>query len=315
MERIDLTTDQVDGVLNYRNMADYPGGYEYVSAIIRAHPEFDQSTAFWFEKARLINLNIRSDPSDVYIRSATACGLRWDSKLSSDSVANARMMQATSDGIARAVLGQITTDRAISNVNVFLNKDIVGALSAGQTIGGWGGAFYYWNAPYLPDGAKAPTTVGDYIRTHPDEYEKFVACNAVSARDAILETRLPGREPSTTIPGRADAIALARVKLVFDGLAVNGQAQAPQWAKDEIQERVAWMLTGGPAAGSPDHIGDFTYAGGRWFEQRFDNVPFSGGLSVTGFPSPVRDVNVIRQLEARRATRVAHESFQPVPGG
>ena len=311
MDRIDLTPSQAAEVLDYLNKADYPGGYAFIGAIIKAHPEFDQSTAFWFEKARQINLNVRSDPSDVYIRSGTACGLRWDSKLGSDQVANARMLQATSDNIARAVLGQVAADRAISNVNVFLNKDIVGALNAGQTIGGWGGAFYYWNAPFTPPGTAMITTVGDYIRTHPDEYEKFVACNAVSARDAILETTLPGLEPSATIPGRLDAIVLARVKLLFDGLAVNGQAQAPQSAKDDIQARVVWMMTGGPAAGSPDHIGDFTYAGGRWFEPRFDTAPFSGGLSVTGFPTPVRDGDVVKQLDARRAVRLDHQSLQP----
>ena len=315
MAQIDLTTDQVDEVLGYLNRADYPGGYTYVGSIIKGHPAFDQSTAFWFEKARLINLNIRSDSSDVYIRSATACGLRWDSKLGNDAVANARMLQATSDNIARAVLGQVAADRAISNVNVFLNKDIVGALSAGQTIGGWGGAFYYWNAPFVPPETAAVTTVGDYIRAHPDDYEKFIACNAVSARDAILETKLPGLEPSATIPGRLDAIVLARVKLVFDGLAVNGQAQAPQSVKDEIQERVAWIMTGGRAAGSPDHVGDYTYAGGRWFEQRFDNMPFSGGLSITGFPTPVRDSDVVKQLDARRAARLEHRSFEPASGG
>ena len=36
----------------------------------------DQTTAFWFKKARMINMNIRSDPADISIRAATACGLR-----------------------------------------------------------------------------------------------------------------------------------------------------------------------------------------------------------------------------------------------
>ena len=36
----------------------------------------DQTTAFWFNNARMINMNIRSDPADIYIRAATACGLR-----------------------------------------------------------------------------------------------------------------------------------------------------------------------------------------------------------------------------------------------
>lgn len=180
-----------------------------------------------------------------------------------------------------------------------------------------GGAFYYWNAPFVAPGTTQITTVGEYIRTHPAEYEKFVSCNcnAAAAWDAIWETRLPGLTPSATIPGRADAIVLARAKLLFDGMAVNSQAQAPQWAKDEIQSRVVRLATGGSAAGSPDKIVDYSYHGGTWWHASFLNAPIPGVISLVPIPAPVRDTDVIKQLNARRAIRIEHQSFTPVPGG
>ncbi len=309
---LDTEVPQIRRFIATRN---YPGGYAYISSIIAQHPEFDQTTAFWFEKARMINMNIRSDPADIYIRAATACGLRWDSKLADDRAANAKMLQATSDSIGEAVLTGIANDRAITNVNTFLNQDIVGALASGQTIGGWGGAFYYWNAPFIPPGTTQIMTVGDYIRTHPDELEKFISCNAVASHDALWETALPGLEASATIPGRADAIALARANLLFQGLAVNRQAQAPDWVKAAIRSRVVEMTLGKAAAGSPDEIADFRYRNGRWFEPALETISVDdgeGSITVSGL-AQVKDPHVTEQLDARRAIRLQHRAFQPTP--
>ena len=95
MADIPLTAEQVQKVTRFNNSRDYPGGYAYLSAIIAQHPEFDKSTAFWFEKARQINMNVRSDPADIYIRSVTACGLRWDGKMGGDRVGNAAIQQTS----------------------------------------------------------------------------------------------------------------------------------------------------------------------------------------------------------------------------
>ena len=166
-----------------------------------------------------------------------------------------------------------------------------------------------------PSGTKKITTVGDFIRTNPAEYEKFITCNAAAAQDAIWETKLPGLTPSATIPGRLDAIAIARLKLLFDGLAVNGAAQAPSWVKGEIQARVARVMTGGSAGGSPDEIMDYRYNGGTWWYTGFSMSVLPGTFLPVQIPTPVKDPGVIRQLDARRAIRKEHQAFRPIPGG
>ena len=302
MADIGLTPDEIRQVDHFRKARDYPGGYRYVSSIIAQHRDFDQNTAFWFERAASINANVRTDAADVYIRAATKCGLQWDGKLSSDAVRNAQMLQDTSDKIGDAVLGGIVRAGTVTNVNVFLNDDIVGALAAGQTIGGWGGAFYYWNAPFAPRDS-APTTVGAYISSHPAEYEKFVACNAGSAIDAIRLTELP---PERALPLAYDGAnwgELRRLDLLRQAMITGSSAQAPLSVKADIFARARDMILGGKPAGDPDQISVFQYsgAGSGW--------TISVPVEAAAMSIPVNNPAILAQLNARRQVRLAHQGF------
>ena len=62
-------------------------------------------------------------------------------------------------------------------------------------------------------------------------------------------------------------------------------------------------------AGDPDRIRDWTFNGTGWSAPRIHH--YEGG-TVTA-PTPERDPNVVRQLNARRAVRQSHRSCQAVP--
>jgi len=63
-------------------------------------------------------------------------------------------------------------------------KDAGTAISeGGQTLGGWGAAFYYWNVPYTQDGK----TPGEVILSDPAQYEKFIALNAFAATEVAAK--------------------------------------------------------------------------------------------------------------------------------
>ena len=66
-----------------------------------------------------------------------------------------------------------------SDINVALTQ-------GGQSLGGWDGAFRYWDTP-LPSSITGPTvqTVGQYILSRPVELEKFIACSTVSVISAL----------------------------------------------------------------------------------------------------------------------------------
>ena len=100
-----------------------------------------------------INGNDAADSGAVFIRAATAAGLKWDNLLRSDTDVQ---LQEISNNIAKAVIGSIVSGHGpdqpsgtVLGTDVTVQDDISSALGEGQmTIGGWGGAFAYWNTNY-----------------------------------------------------------------------------------------------------------------------------------------------------------------------
>ena len=67
-----------------------------------------------------------------------------------------------------------------------VSDDISVALNEfNQTIGGWGGSFYYWNLTY-PISGGGVTSVGNAILNSNSDYEKFITANAL-ATVAVLQ--------------------------------------------------------------------------------------------------------------------------------
>ncbi|WP_148234689.1 hypothetical protein [Pseudooceanicola batsensis] len=79
-----------------------------------------------------------------------------------------------SNAIALNVLSDIADSGQIPTMAVMLNNDIGSALNiGGQTIGGWAGAFYYWNLPYGGSGATVGSViVGDPVHMRSSFYPR-----------------------------------------------------------------------------------------------------------------------------------------------
>src|SRR5690606_19704580 len=74
-----------------------------------------------------------------------------------------------SDQIATNVLSDVYSSGGVPSFNNFVTKDIKVALEqGGQTIGGWGGSFYFWDFEY-----KNGLTVGQIINSSHAEQDKF----------------------------------------------------------------------------------------------------------------------------------------------
>ena len=142
-----------------------------------------------------------------------------------------------------------------------------------QSIGGWGGAFYYWNAP-----------LGAYILPTPRS----------SRNDAVFLTEVhPLPLPSAD---GLDPDTAARLGLLGQGLATSGQAKAPGFIKDEIRNRAISIALGRSPAADPNQIGEYSYHRGIWTTPQ----PYSELLPFSLPPTPVRDPDVIKQRAAER---------------
>ncbi len=175
--RLKLTEEQVNEVkrLTANGTKDFHKAYDYVSTIIADNPDVDDDTKVWFQRAAEVNRNDEKSAANNFIRTVSGFGRRWDGK-SPDG------LQDTSDGIGKLIVGGIMEDGKIPPVTELVRKDVQQALEDGnQSIGGWGGAFYYWDLPITEDGK----TVGDLILEDPEEYEKFVAVNAAALNRTV----------------------------------------------------------------------------------------------------------------------------------
>ncbi|MGB4115460.1 MAG: VCBS domain-containing protein [Polaromonas sp.] len=181
---LNLSTQQLTTINSYGSTSKYPAMYSYIAAEMKAGRIAGASNKqiYWFDQAAKINASDSSSPASVYIRAATVSGLAATPGARTDLV----HVNGISDDIGSNVFADIRRASGIPDFKQQLNADISAAIKfGGMTIGGWGGAFYYWNEPYtLPNGVV--TTVGDAIRNNPVERQKFID-GTLAGTDAALQ--------------------------------------------------------------------------------------------------------------------------------
>jgi hypothetical protein len=175
--QISLTPAQIAELSRITNggSTGFPAGYKYIYNEIRNNPTVDNDTKYFFNKASEINANDQNSYANTFIRSATRNGLIY----SGSSQSSSQDIQNTSDGIARSTFREILSSGGIPAFSFIFQTDISTSINTGgQTIGGWAGAFRFWNTP-LANGQ----TVGQSITSNPVEYEKFLTVSALAMRE------------------------------------------------------------------------------------------------------------------------------------
>jgi hypothetical protein len=175
--QISLTPAQIAELSRITNAGStgFPAGYKYIYNEIRDNPKVDNDTKYFFNKASEINANDQNSYANTFIRSATRNGLIY----SGSSQSSSQDIQNTSDGIARSTFREILSSGGIPAFSFIFQTDISTSINTGgQTIGGWAGAFRFWNTP-LANGQ----TVGQSITSNPVEYEKFLTVSALAMRE------------------------------------------------------------------------------------------------------------------------------------
>ena len=147
--------------------AHFPKGYALIHDWIKDDPAAQRDgTVFWFAQARGINGD--DSLSARFIRRHTENGL----DATGVPHGQRKDMQALSNDIAKKVLNDILKEGDVKPLADILHRDISIALDDGKvSLGGWGGAFYYWDMPFKsPDQPNYPRkadgsyhTVGDEI--------------------------------------------------------------------------------------------------------------------------------------------------------
>lgn len=246
-------TDITTADLNYINSIigsgqNYYMAYDRLATYLPAGSE----QRFWFEQASIINriangmpVSAQNNLSGTFILTYSKYGLLLDGVSAN--------LSSTSNAIALNVLSDIVTQGQIPSMGAMLNNDIGAALDiGGQTIGGWGGAFYYWN---LPSGGSGGT-VGSVITADPVQYEKFILSSAVATIAVI------GQEGYELLNGLGGATSEAArvIQTVFG-------ADLPPSIQAEILEVVIDTMTYGQIGGSIDNFGAWTYdrSSGRFY--------------------------------------------------
>ena len=202
-------------------------GYDYIAEFLSQSGNVDQRIATWFEKAGEINRNDPLSAANAFIRSVTEFGRELDggSKLSVQEISNL---------IGEEVLGGIISTGTIPIFEDMVRDDVgIAIRRGGQTHGGWGGAFNYWNTE-----SENGRTIGDIVLADPAEYEKFVAVNA-AAVDAVW--------------GQEWGAAVHRFELA-DIISFSYGAEIPGYVKDDIIERAFRVGTGEAYLGDPNRI-------------------------------------------------------------
>lgn len=137
----------------------FPDGYALVHDWIKDHPSARaDGTAFWFEQARGINND--DSLSARFIRRHTENGLDLDNV----PMSVRKPMQELSNMIAKRVTQDLLDHHEVPPLAQILNSDIRVALDDGYVpLGGWGGSFYYYDMPFIPDKKDLPQRPGLWL--------------------------------------------------------------------------------------------------------------------------------------------------------
>jgi Ca2+-binding RTX toxin-like protein len=218
--------------------ANFYAGYDYLRQELEALTPADMSSMqvtqaqvdgciFWLTRASSINQNVLSDAANNFIRDITRYGLLWDDR-------PVGRIQFNSDAIGTAVIGEILSSGEFPDIGVIVGKDVQAAITlGGQTIAGWGGAFYYWDAPYAAGGPGA--TVGATIESDPTQLEKFISLASAATFNALARTF----EDPFNLTNAGELVAD-----IVEMLLTGASAAVPLSITWEIGDRVTDYITG-----------------------------------------------------------------------
>lgn len=272
---------------------DYWKGYEYLRGILENRGESSGDRHVWFDRAAGINRGdprtLANDAGNIFIRAVTDFGRQLDNEQAGLST------QEISNEIGNSVVNDIIKRAAIPSLNVILKDDVKAAIKSGdQTIGGWGGAFYYWNAPIEQDDDGTVRTVGDRILEEPREIEKFVAVNA-AALEKTLRSEMAGQPFYNAEIG------------AMLGLAAG--ATLPERLRVAIVERAFRIDQGESYLDDPDFIDGFRRDAetGEWRNAR----PEPEETDMRATPAQAREFERRRAYRLENAERARFEFHEP----
>lgn len=185
---VPLTVTQQEKIKRYGDVKQYAMMYRYIADEIKAgHINIIGGTSssqyYWFDQAARINAADTQSPASFFIRAATRYGLAIDGKPTT-----AAYIQGISDSIGKKVYQDLKDKRAIPPFSQQFNRDISSSTNeGGMTLGGWGGAFYFWHETYIDPKTRQQTTVGEYIRSNPVELKKFISVNSRAIADTVSQ--------------------------------------------------------------------------------------------------------------------------------
>ena len=297
--------------------------YSYIFGLINPTPsgaalQAPSAQQYWFEQAQYITADNENVPSGYFVRDVTALGFGVASP--SDPT-----VQAVSNAIGQAIYNSIIKTGKLPAFWQQLNDDIYSALGGGTTpypypqltIEGWGGTFYYLNAPYAPGGsinetAAPSTSVGQYVlgnatanQTFITNYSQAIANTVSQFQSAIPQTSqlvssfLSGLKGIANLynsgwQGKLDIVELVAQSLI-DYAALGGSTAILQSALISfVQFQVgldigsgsasitaagdANVLVGGQDIGS---AGNDTLTGGGNLDTFLVNLPATGSVTQT----------------------------------
>ncbi|UIJ81773.1 calcium-binding protein [Rhizobium leguminosarum] len=195
----------------------YWEGYTYLISILESDPA-SSDLLYWLTKATEINSNSYDSEANAFIRGVTRNGFLFSGASSFD-------IQGNSNIIGAAVIGGILSAGETPTVQSLIEFDVATAIGdGGQSIGGWGGAFYYWDLEL-----QSGQTVGETILADKVEYDKFIAANAKAAADVMTKFGLTWEQFASALNAQVPSdVQLAIVTRIAD-VAVG---DAPSFAGD-----------------------------------------------------------------------------------
>lgn len=224
--------------LTANGTANFYAGYDFLRAELEALTEVElaqmgvtslqvEECIFWLTRASAINQNDLSSEANNFIRDVTRYGLLYDGK-------PAGTIQLNSNAIGEAVIGHVLQNSSFPPIDSIVGSDVQAAIvRGGQSVAGWGGAFYYWDAPYENDGVMS--TVGGAILGDSAELEKFISIASKASYNAVV--RAFGDVFDT-----GDIVDM--LNTTFDNLEIFDNADIPLSLKSAISQRVLSSLLG-----------------------------------------------------------------------
>jgi hypothetical protein len=185
-----MTPTQLRAIQGYQSAQNWTGMYKYIADgiadnSIQVPGGTSSKTYFWFSQSVAINGNDGTSPAAAFIRGVAASGMQYGTNGHDGTAPASGFISTVSNEIAKRVAQEIYDGKGIPDFKTQLSNDISASFQMGISLGGWGGSFYHWNDIYIHPVTKEEKTVGEWIRSTPGEYEKFINVNAKVVADLM----------------------------------------------------------------------------------------------------------------------------------